>query len=369
MFKDMVAVMDFGSSKITILAGVREVNKSFKLLATSDCEYEGFANGEFVDPNNLKDVISRAIQDVEKQLECKIKNIYVGVPAEFCFVTEGFITKLFPKKTKLNLKIINSLFLEDNEEISYNTHSVINKAPLYYIVNDDNKTNDPIGLIANKIQIRCSYVLVENKFKIMISGILDSLNIKEYDFVSNTLVESVYLIDENIRNEGCILIDCGYITTSVSQVLGDGLSALKSFSLGGGLITSDLSRVLEISFDDAEELKRQAVITLKPAGVDSYQVGDRKFNIKTVNEIILARIDKIIETIKMCINGFEMQLPEYLPLYFTGGGLNYLEGITDYLRKELGRPIELVAPKALLYRKPDLSSAISLLNMTINLYK
>ena len=369
MFKDMVAVMDFGSSKITVLVGVREVNKSFKLLASSDCEYEGFANGEFIDPNNLKDVISKAIADVESQLECKITNIFVGVPAEFCFVTDNMITKIFPKKTKLTLKIINSLFLEDCENNPYPSHSIINKAPLYYIVNDDNKTNDPIGLIANKIQIRCGYVLVENKFKLLISGILDSLNIKEYDFVSNTLVESVYLIDDNIRNEGCILIDCGYITTSVAQILGDGLSGLKSFSLGGGLITSDISKVLEISFDEAEELKRQIVITLNPSGSDFYQVGEKKFNIRIVNEVVLARLDKIVETIKVCINGFDMQFPEYSPLYITGGGLNYIEGVTDYLRKALGRPIELVSPKALLYRKPDLSSSISLLSMTINLYK
>ena len=369
MFKDMVAVMDFGSSKITVLVGVKEVNNSFKLLASADCEYDGFANGEFIDPNNLRDVMSEAILNVEKQLECKIKSLFVGVPAEFCFVTENTITKIFPKKTKLTLKVINNLFLEDTEENPYKSHSVINKAPLYYIVNDDNRVNDPLGIIANKIQVKCGYVLVENKFKLLISGILDTLNIKEYDFVSNTIVEGVYLIDETIRNEGCVLIDCGYITTSVAQILGDGLSGLKSFSLGGGLITSDISRVLEISFDEAEELKRQAVITLKPSGVDYYQVGDKKFNVKTVNEIILARLDKIVETIKLCIDGFELKLPDYTPLYFTGGGLNYIEGITDYLRKEFGRPIELVAPKALLYRKPDLSSSISLLNMTINLYK
>ena len=209
MFKDMVAVMDFGSSKITVLAGTREVNKSFKLLASADCEYEGFANGEFIEPNNLKEVISNAIASVEKQLECKIKNLFIGVPAEFCFVTDSMITKIFTKKTKLTLNIINNLFIEDKEDNPYHSHSIINKAPLYYIVNDDNKTNDPIGLIANKIQVRCGYVLVENKFKLLISGILDSLNIKEYDFVSNTLVESEYLISDNIRNEGCVLIDCG----------------------------------------------------------------------------------------------------------------------------------------------------------------
>jgi len=69
------------------------------------------------------------------------------------------------------------------------------------------------------------------------------------------------------------------------------------------------------------------------------------------------------------LDTFAVELPNYIPIYLTGGGLNYIEGITDYLRHEYDRPIELIAPSALLYKKPDLSSSISLLNMAINLYK
>lgn len=368
MIKDIVSVLDFGSSKITVLIGIKEVNNSFKLLASADSDYEGFANGEFVDPNNLKSAIAQAISDVEGQLHQKITNVYIGVPAEFCFVYDDLITKTFSKKTKITNKIIDNLFLEEKTNNIYQSHTIINKSPLFYLVNDDNKTNEPIGLLANKIQARTSYILVENKFKMLISGIIEDLGIKEFDFISNTLAESLYLVEESKRNEGTILVDCGYITTSVAQVLGDGLKDLKSFSLGGGFITSDLSKVLEISFDDAEELKKQAIVTLKPLGVDFYQLEDgRKFGVKTVNEVILARVDKIIETIKKCINSFQIQLPNYIPIYITGGGLNYIEGISDYLRKEFDRPVELITPKALLYRKPDLSSSISLLNMAINI--
>ena len=83
--KDMVSVIDFGSSRITLLTGVKEVNKSFKLLSSVDLEYDGFANGEFVEPNNLKAQISQVIDDAERDLQCKIETLFVGVPAEFCF--------------------------------------------------------------------------------------------------------------------------------------------------------------------------------------------------------------------------------------------------------------------------------------------
>lgn len=370
MLKDIVTVLDFGSSRITALAGVKEVNKGFKLLASSDSEYSGFTNGEFIDSNELKEAIDNAICDIERQLHRNITSVYVGVPAEFCFAYDETLTKIFPKKKKITTKIIDNLFLEDEEKNPYTTHTVINKSPLYYIVNDENKTNSPVDMFATKLQARVSYILVENQFKMLIGGILDAIGVKEYDFLSNSLAESIYLIDEHKRNEGGYLIDCGYITTSVCQVLGDGLKELKSFSMGGGFITADLSKNLDITLDEAEELKRQVVITLKPLGVDYYELSNgKKFGVKLVNEIILTRLDKIVSFIKKCIESFSMEIPEYIELNFTGGGINYIEGVSDYLRKEFDRPIVLKAPKSLLYKKPDLSSSISLLNMTINMFK
>ena len=200
MIKNLISILDFGSSRITILCGVGDVNNSFRLLASVDTEYEGFSKGEFIDSNNLQPAIARALRQAEEELQCKIDNVFVGVPAEFCYVYDAMLTKTFPKKTKITNKIIDALFMEDKEDNPYKSHTIINKAPLFYIVNDDNKTNDPTGLIVNKLQARTSYVLVENGFKLLVSGILESLGVKRYDFLSNSLAESLYLIDDYRRN-------------------------------------------------------------------------------------------------------------------------------------------------------------------------
>ena len=368
MGKNVTSILDFGSSMITLLVGVEDVNKSFRLLSSIDCDYEGFAKGEFADPNNLQIVIADILKKAERELQFKIDNLFVGVPAEFCFVYDAMLTKTFAKKTKITSKIVDALFMEDQEDNPYQTHTIINKSPLFYIVNDENKTNDPIGLTATKLQARTSYVLVENRFKLLVSGILKSLGVKEFDFLSSTLAEGLHLIEDHKRNEGAILVDCGYSTTSVALVLGTGLKELKSFSLGGGHITADIAKNLSLDFEIAEEMKKDAILTLNPSGTDYYttESGD-KFSIKTVNEIILARIDRIRELIVKCIDSFEMELPKYIPIYITGGGLNYFEGISDYFRKTIDRPVEKVTAKAMLYRKPDLSSSISVLNMAINI--
>lgn len=368
MAKKITSILDFGSSQLTMLVGYEEVNNSFRLLASVDMEYEGFNKGKFIEPNNLKSAITELVNKVERELQFNIDSLFVGVPAEFCFVYDTMLTRTFVKKTKVTNKLIDSIFLDDNEDTPYQTHTIINKAPLFFIINDDNKSNDPVGLIANKLQARTGYVLVDNNFKGIVSNILKSIGIKQFDFICSSLAEGMYLVDEHKRNEGAILVDCGHITTSVSLVLGAGLKELKSFSLGGAFITSDLSRLLEIPYEEAEELKRDIILTLKPNGTDFYTSSSgKRFSVKNVNEIVLARIDKIVEMINKCIGSFEMQLPNYIPIYLTGGGLNYIEGISDYFRHTIDRKVELISPKALLYRKPDLSSSISVFNMAMNI--
>lgn len=370
MNKRLVTVMDIGSSKVTVLVGLREVNDSIKVHASAEYEYEGYSGGEFIDASSFQGAVMSAIADVEKSMGGDIKDIFVGVPAEFTFAYDKLLTKVFPKKTKITSKIIDALFIDDDEDNPYITHTVINKSPLFYIVNDENKTNEPIGLVATKLQARVGYILVDNGFKQVVVKVLRSAGIKNFDFMSHTLSEAVYLLPESKRYEGAILVDCGYISTSVSQVLGDGLKELKSFSLGGGFITADLSKILELSFDEAEGLKRNAIVTLNPLGVEYYETSSgKKFSIKMVNEIILSRVDKILGMILKCIDTFAMELPKYIPIYLTGGGLNYIEGIKDYFRRVLDRPVEFVSPNQLLYAKPDLSSSLSLLDMAINLFK
>ena len=53
MIKNLTSILDFGSSRITLLSGVGDVNGSFNLLASVEIEYEGFSRGEFLDSNNL----------------------------------------------------------------------------------------------------------------------------------------------------------------------------------------------------------------------------------------------------------------------------------------------------------------------------
>ncbi len=364
-----VAVLDFGSSKLTLLVG----NKSdghLNVVASGESNYAGFMDGEFLRPNLLKDAIKEALDCVQFDIKSPITKLYIGVPAEFCYNMEKELSLNLTKRTKILQKHIDKLFYLADDNVLSTSHTVINKAPMYYILDDTNKTTNPIGCYANVVKARTCFVLVENQFIYLIKSILNDLRIADFEFVSDTLAQGVYLLDAGLRANGCVLVDCGYITTSVCYMLGDGITDLKSFSLGGGLITGDISEILNIPFKSAEIVKRQTLLTLQPTGLDAYEYygenGTETVLANDVNHIVLARIEQICNTIKTCIDGFSEKVADYAPVYLTGGGLSYMRGIEYIMEKNLGRRVIVIKPKRE-FSRPEQSSVISLLDTSITL--
>jgi len=371
MASKSVAVLDFGSSKISVLAGNPTVNNNYNIYAMGESDYAGFIDGEFLEPNKLKNCISNAIDNAMLNLNKKFDKLYIGVPAEFCYNIQKELSITFNKRLKIKQKHIDTLFGQvDDLELS-DSHTIINKSPIVYELDTGEKSYNPIGSFTQKLKVLASFILVENKFLLLLNQIFKELGFSDFEFLSTSLTESLYLLDENIRESASILVDCGYITTSVMLCMNEGLLDLKSFSMGGGHITADLSEILKLPFNCSEQLKRKIILTMKCSDYDYYEIkiNDElvKIGAKNVNDIALSRIDLIADIINKCLKEFKFDIPENAPIYLTGGGLCFMKGIKDYLGKVLDRKIIITTPKPLAYNKPDMSSALSLLDTAISI--
>jgi cell division ATPase FtsA len=193
------------------------------------------------------------------------------------------------------------------------------------------------------------------------------------EYVSSSLAEAMYLFEPERRDRTVVLCDVGYITTSFSIIVGDGVIYQKSFSYGGGHIAGNLAEVLDIDFDIAEKLKRKVNLGNTAKEDESYSVidGDKEylFPVKKVNEIVLYSLDELCENIDLCVKGFEEPLPDYIPLSLTGGGVTFIRGYREHMSNRLGMVIEPLAPNLPYMNKPTQSSYLALLDMALNQVK
>lgn len=369
MASKFACVLDFGSSKISVMIGGRGVNNTFNVVGIGETEYAGFYEGEFVEREALPSVIASSIEKAETNSGIKVDKLYVGVPAEFsyCFCSEASIS--FSKQSKVSNSIVLDLFNQATKNVDIKDNVIINRSPISFLLDDNRKVINPIGLNTTKLTANVSFVLAENSFINFIDDILKNIHINQIEYMSNVLSEALYLLDPEIRDTGAILIDCGYITSSVAFVKGDGLIGLNAFSVGGGHISADLCQVLQLTFSQAESLKRKVVLSLDATDSDYYEINVDNtvtpVSAKLTNDIVMARLDVIAELINKCLISFKSSYSGYMPIYLTGGGLCYLKGGKDYLSKCIASNIEILSAPIPQLNRPHYSSVLGLLDLAL----
>lgn len=365
-----VAILDFGSGKISVIIGKRGVNNTICITGMGECDYAGFSDGEFFEPEQLSYVVGRAIASAETNSRTTIKNLYIGVPGEFSSVVCRDINLSLGKKKIIYEQDIQNLYDQGNVFATMPKYSVINIQPIYYTLDDERRLIQPIGLKSAKIGGLISYILAENKFINFINKIMDQLNIESHEYVSSLLSEIIFLFDDAKRDQYVVLIDSGYITTNVMVARGDGILQQFNIPLGGGHITGELATTLDISFTQAEALKRKVVLSLDTGVDDVYEINKGREDFKSfpadaVNEIVMSQIYIIAKTIEKSLSQCQYEFPDYIPYYITGGGLSYIKGARDYLSKALEKPVEIVAPSLPQFNRPHLSTSMGLLNFIL----
>ena len=362
------AILDFGSSKITVLIGERGVNDTINVKGFGVSKYAGFGNGEWVKPEELGTAINKAIASAESNSGIKISHLYVGVPGEFSAVDCREVNVALPKRRKINDDDVLAL-MDAGDDFDQNVAEVINIQPIYYNLDNDRRVLQPVGVISSKLGGVLSYTTAEVRFTGFVRKILADMGITSVEYVSSVLAESLLLFDETERDNTAVLIDVGYFTTTVAVIRGDGILSLGSFSLGGAHITGDLAETLGISFTDAENLKRKVVLSINAGDNDIYEIGGdngvKTLSASLVNEIVIHRIFVIGKMIEKCLDMCKYETPDYVPYSLTGGGISYIRGAKDVLSQKLGRNVEIVTPKLPQVNKPDMSSSWGLLDMAI----
>ena len=365
-----VAVMEIGTSKIGVFIGCRGINNTLKIAGSFEQEYSGYFNGAFVEPDKLDDDIISVLSKAEIDAGETIKKIFVGVPADFCVIKNKTFVQNYIERRRIQDNDIFDIYQKADELKDNNDYVLISCSPIYYVLDDGRKVLNPIDEKTNRISGEISYIYAEKSFISKINNSLKKFGISVVEYISATLATNTYVISQEKRDNPCIVVDCGFISTSVSIIEGNGLKLLSSFSVGGGQVVSDLSECLNISYKEAEELKKQIVLSIVPSFGDGYEV-HRDTNVVPIsmsetNEIVCARLDMICSLINKCLASINKVELYKMPFYLTGGGICFIKGAKDYLSKTFGVNVEILSPPSLQYTKPNFSVELGLLNMAIN---
>lgn len=338
-----IVAIEIGSSRIKGAVGVLDENDSLNIVAIEEVSLPaGAVHHGWV--MNVVEVANR-LKHLKKLLENnalvsprKITAAYVGLG--------GRSMHSVPAEAEIDLgterEVTQEIIWELRKKVINNHKTgkkVIEAVPVNYYV-DDQLIATPIGIYGKEVKGKFNLIEYNEKSKTNIDRAFDEAGIQIKGFLTKMLnLEKIVL--DNEAKLGCVLLDMGAETTSMSVYRNGALRFLVTIPMGSRLITKDLANVLKISEEKAEDLK------IKFANVGENKDNDFQYTIEEIdldliNNIVKARLSEIISNVKNQIDSSRTKLEDLSQgVYLTGGALQ-LKGI----KEEIERLLVLKAKKA-----------------------
>ena len=370
LFTKDIAVLDVNSRLISAIVGSKRAQSVFGIKSLVEKQHQGYENGEWFDKDDTVDIAKSVLLDAMKSAESRTKKLFIGVPAEFVTV----VTKEVGIRLDRQRRVIDDdidYLLKKGDDFDTDKYLTINTSAIYYSVNGDEKIySDVRDMEATGVDACVSYMLCERSFVKTFDEVASSLGFTDVRYVATCWAECMSLLEKEQRDSVYMLIDIGYLSSSVCIAKGEGILEMKSFSMGGAHICADIYEALDVPFDMAEEAKRLVDINLN-YNDEAVLVGDGENVVYAADacEIAKNRLDVFADVISDIFKEIEEDAPSYVPVYLTGEGVASMRGAKKYLSEQLGKNIEVVTPKLPGFVKPDDCSKASLLVMADNLSK
>ncbi|MGM9710312.1 MAG: cell division protein FtsA, partial [Prevotella sp.] len=321
---DFIVAIELGSSKMTGIAGRKNLDGSINVLAvvkedSTDCIRKGIV----YNIDKTAQALMTIVKKLENNLKTKITHVYVGVGGQSIRSVKSVNVKNLPVETTVSQDMINEL-MDANRNMSYPEQEILDAATQEYKV-DSQYQIDPVGIQCTRLEGNFLNILWRKTFYRNLNKCFDNagIAIAEMYLAPLALAESVLTTAE--KRAGCMLVDLGADTTTVSVYSKNILRHLAVIPLGSNNITKDIAS-LQMEDKDAENMKikygcaytdNDDIDNTKKYPIDN----DRSVDSRKFIEIVEARMLEIIE------NAWYQIPNEYVDkllggIILTGGGAN-----------------------------------------------
>ena len=322
--KDFIVAIELGSSKVTGIAGRKNLDGSINVLAVVKEESSSFIRkGVVYNIDKTALCISNIIKKLTNQLKTDITQVYVGVGGQSIRSVRNVIAKELPPATKVTQEMIIDL-MDANSAMKYPEQEILDVAQQEYKVDSQYQT-DPVGIQCSHIEGNFLNILQRNTFYKNLNKCCETISVNVAEMYISPIALADSVLTEAEKRSGCALVDLGADTTTVSVYSKNILRHLAVIPLGSNNITKDIAS-LQMEEADAEKMKlKYASAYTENADIDNdLQLpidSDRSVDLRKFVEIVESRLEEIVANVWY-------QVPaEYSDkllggIILTGGGSN-----------------------------------------------
>ena len=300
MAKEFIVAIELGSTNIIGVAGKKNIDRSISILSVIKEDSTSCINkGVVYNIDKTVQCLTNIIKRLETSLKAKVAQVYVGVGGQSIRSVKNTLIKELPLDTVVTLDMVNEL-MDENRNMTYPAQEVLDAITQEYKV-DAQYQLDPVGIQCTRLEANLLNILWKKSFYRNLNKCFDNAGIAIAEMYLAPLALADSVLTDVEKRVGCVLVDLGAETTTVSVYYRNILRHLAVIPLGGNNITIDIAS-LQMDDENAEKMKRKyASAYTDSKDIDEnlkYSIDeDRQVDSKTFIEIVEARLEEIIKNV------------------------------------------------------------------------
>lgn len=338
---EYIVAIELGSSKIVGIAGYRDENG---ILVVSAIEKENATNiikrGCVQNVDEVFSCIKRIKMKLENRLApAKIVKTYIGVGGASVSAEEKVTNRSFHEDSIIKQAHVQKL-KEECRAMLPSTIDTLDIVPTGYII-DGRAERNAIGVTGTTIEAHYKAITAKPVLKRNIDRcVIERLKLPIAGYITSALATADVVLSKDERMLGCMLVDFGAETTTVSIYKNDTLVLLETLPMGGRNITRDIMSLnlvsteaehLKIASGMAKGFKSENNVRLKFEGDNMVEI-----DLAKLTSVVEARSEEIIANVEEQIKRSGLERKELTAGVVVVGNAAKLRGWLELLEERLG---------------------------------
>ena len=355
--KQYIVAIEIGSSKV--VGAAAQVNDS--RITVNHYEEEMHSNcvnyGWVQNVENIKSCINRILRRLENALDGDITHIYVGRSGRTLHSESSEVNRSIDASTAITSATIESI-KRDACRTSLKRYETIEVVPRAFYVDKSLITdNNPVGHYGSSIKVKLNLIVANSSMLLNLDRVVKGFNSKP---IVTALAMGNHVLSTEEKRKGCMLVDMGAETTTVSIYKNGMLVYLNTLPLGGRNLTLDIANSIPgVLEETAENVKKNINNPLEVPHTDSVVI--EGVNSRDAANYISARVGEIIANINKQLEYAGVTASEMSCIVLAGGAAQ-LKGIAKMLEENT----KIATHKATLPANIYLNNALANAHKDIN---
>ena len=347
--------LDIGTTRVCIVVAEKDEFGKLKVIAKGSSPSDGLRRATVVNINKTFSAIKTAVAEVEREASLVIHGVNVALSGAHVHCIESSSEISINQSGIVNESDVHR-FLEKARANIQNldvNHEVIHVIPQEFIVDDQDRLLDPIGMAGTTMR-GSVYIVIGLKTRIRnIRQCVERAGLKIASLTFKPVALGLAVIKEREKNGGVLVIDIGAGTTEVALFLRGAIQYSEVINVAANDITLDIAHGVQLHEDVAEKLKLQYGYAVTQVNAKDEDIvikageghSERTFPRSSLTMIIEARMMEIFELVRDAVIGSGYYEEINAGVILTGGGA-LLPGVAELARLVFGLDVRIGYPEA-----------------------